>query len=217
MPLLKKKPFKKRDPPPGLQPDDEVFFCEATKEVFKDYESFFQRTILCNSLVWSCSVTGKSNLTYDEAVESEAKARKRLGDIPKPLKRGLLWLADHTSRGKINDVVDDVYVFANARFFIGEVVEGIINDQWCDCKVLKVIPPTQEEIDKDAEEDREEEEKAAKEGSPSKKKPKKTFFPPDHLFKYELQEVEPDNPDDNPVRIFLLLLSSSSTHFSLDF
>ena len=81
------------------------------------------------------------------------------------------------------------------------MVEGIINDQWCDCKVLKVIPPTQEEIDKDAEEDREEEEKAAKEGSPSKKKPKKTFFPPDHLFKYELQEVEPDNPDDNPVRI----------------
>ena len=75
MPLLKKRPFKRQSPPPGLHPDDEVFFCEATKEVFKDYESFFQRTILCNSLVWSCSVTGKSNLTYDEAVESEQKAR----------------------------------------------------------------------------------------------------------------------------------------------
>lgn len=77
MPLLKKKPFKRQDPPKGLKPDDEVFFCEATKEIFTDYESFFQRTILCNSLVWSCSVTGKSNLTYDEAVESEKKARKR--------------------------------------------------------------------------------------------------------------------------------------------
>ena len=59
MPLLKKKPFKRLQPPAGLELDDEVFYCEATKEVFKDYESFFQRTILCNSLVWSCSVTGK--------------------------------------------------------------------------------------------------------------------------------------------------------------
>jgi bromodomain adjacent to zinc finger domain protein 1A len=197
MPLLKKKPFKRQSPPEGLQPNDEVFFCEATKEVFKDYESFFQRTILCNSLVWSCSVTGKSNLTYDEAVESEQKARKRLGDILKPLKKALLWVADHTNRGRIADLADDVYVFSNVRYFVNEIVEGIINEQWCDCKVLKVLPPSQEEIDQDAEEEREEEEKNGK--SPSKKpKAKKSFFPPDHLFKYELQEIEPDNPDDNP-------------------
>jgi bromodomain adjacent to zinc finger domain protein 1A len=199
MPLLKKRPFKKRDPPPGLEPDDEVFYCEATKEVFRDYDSFFQRTILCNSLVWSCSVTGKSNLTYEEAVESEKKARKRLGDIPKPLKRGLLWIAAHTSRGRISDLVDDVYVFSNARYFMGEIVEGIIGDLWCDCKVLKVIPPTQEEIDKDAEEEREEEKAASKEDSPTKKKTKKSFFPPEYLFKYELQETDPDDPEANPV------------------
>ena len=195
MPLLKKKPFKRLDAPSGLKPDEEVFFCEATREVFTDYESFFQRTILCNSLVWSCSVTGKSNLTYDEAVESERKARKRLGDIPKPLKRGLLWIADHTSRGRVADLVDDVYVFSNPRFFIGEIVEAIIGEEWCDCKVLKVVAPSQEEIDKDAEEERMEE---GKDGSP-KKKNKKTFFPPDHLFKYEVQEMDPDDPEDNPV------------------
>ena len=59
MPLLKKKPFKRLQPPAGLELDDEVFYCEATKEVFKDYESFFQRAIICNALVWSCSITGK--------------------------------------------------------------------------------------------------------------------------------------------------------------
>ena len=112
------------------------------------------------------------------------------------MKKALLWVADHTSRGRVNDVVDDVYSYTNARYFIGEVVEAIINEMWCDCKIVKVIPPTQEEIDKDAEEQREEE---AKNESPSKKKAKKTFFPPEHLFKYELQEVEPDDPEDNPV------------------
>ena len=57
------------------RPDDEIFYCEATKEVFRDYEEFFQRTILCNSLVWSCSITGKAGLTYEEAVDCEKKAR----------------------------------------------------------------------------------------------------------------------------------------------
>ena len=28
----------------------------------------------------------------------------------------------------------------------------MINDQWCDAKITKIIPPTQEEIDKDKEE-----------------------------------------------------------------
>ena len=57
-------------------------------------------------------------------------------------------MADNTSRGRIADLADDVYVFSNVRYFVGEIVEGIISEQWCDCKLLKVIPPTQEEIDK---------------------------------------------------------------------
>ena len=79
-----------------------------------------------------------------------------------------------------------------------------MNEMWCDCKVMKVIPPTQEEIDKDAAEEQEEESKKAKDDkeSPTKnKKAKKSFSPPEHLFKYELLEVEPDNPDNNPVSI----------------
>ena len=153
---------------------------------------YFCRTILCNSLVWSCSVTGKTNLTYEEAVESERKAKKRLGTLPKPLKRGLLWLADHTQRGKLSDMVDDVWRFASGRYFREEIVEAIVNDQWCDCKVINVIPPSQQEIDKDAEEEREEQLKEESESPSKSKKSKKSFFPPEHLFKYELEEIEPD-------------------------
>ena len=79
--------------------------------VFKD-SNFFEKNF-------------SGNLTYEEAVESEQKAKKRLGDIPKPLKKALLWLADRTRRGKLSDVVDDVYAFAGNRFFLGEVVEGM--------------------------------------------------------------------------------------------
>ena len=44
--------------------------------------AFFERTIMCNLLVWSCSLIGKSNLTYLEAVDSEKKAIKTVSDIP---------------------------------------------------------------------------------------------------------------------------------------
>ena len=41
MPLLRKQPFKRLHPAKGLRPEEEVFFCEATKEVFRDYDEFF--------------------------------------------------------------------------------------------------------------------------------------------------------------------------------
>ena len=38
MPLLNKKPFIPDSIPSDLRPDEEVFVCQATKEVFRDYE-----------------------------------------------------------------------------------------------------------------------------------------------------------------------------------
>ena len=38
MPLLKRKPFKRNPIPEGTKDDDEVYYCEATKEIFKSYE-----------------------------------------------------------------------------------------------------------------------------------------------------------------------------------
>jgi len=197
MPLLKKQPFRRQPPDRDLRPEDEVFLCEATKEVFRDYEAFFERTILCNSLVWSCAITGKSGLTYEEAVDCERRARKRLGSVPKALKRALLCLAARTRRGRLTDLVDDVYIYAYNRFFVGEVVEAVVKDQWCDCKVLRVIPPTDEEVTSDAKDEAEElqKERAEAEAKGEEWKPpknKKTFSPPDHLFRYEVEELDPE-------------------------
>ncbi len=43
---------------------------------------FAERIILCNSLVWGCEETGKTGLTYVEALESEKNAKKLLNDFP---------------------------------------------------------------------------------------------------------------------------------------
>ncbi|XP_064148462.1 bromodomain adjacent to zinc finger domain protein 1A isoform X3 [Loxodonta africana] len=38
MPLLHRKPFVRQKPPPDLRPDEEVFYCKVTNEIFRHYE-----------------------------------------------------------------------------------------------------------------------------------------------------------------------------------
>ena len=98
-------------------------------------------------------------------------------------------------------MVDDVYDFIKNRYFVDEIVDAVIGNQWCESTVLKVIPPTEDEIKADMEEVTEVE----KDGSPKKDDAAKEASgptleerlknPPDHLYKYEVEETCPDDED----------------------
>ena len=82
-------------------------------------------------------------------------------------------------------------------------MDAVIGNQWCESTVLRVIPPTEEEIKADMEEITEVEE----DGSPKKEEDGKDSAssgpsleerlknPPDHLYKYEVEETCPDDED----------------------
>ncbi|KAK2892310.1 bromodomain adjacent to zinc finger domain protein 1A isoform X2 [Channa argus] len=123
MPLLHRKPFIRQKPPADLRPDEEVFLCKITHEVFRTYDEFFERTILCNSLVWSCALTGRAGLTYLEALESERRAKQNLQNFPQCLVVPLLHLASLSHRCRLTELCEDVYTFVKDRFFPGETVD----------------------------------------------------------------------------------------------
>lgn len=100
MPLLNKQKFVKKQPPDDLNLDEEIFYSKLTNEIFRDYDEYFERTILCNSLVWTCNLTGRTGLTYAEALESEEKALKALGAFPRCLQRTIVHLITLSKRGK---------------------------------------------------------------------------------------------------------------------
>ncbi|XP_078262668.1 bromodomain adjacent to zinc finger domain protein 1A [Rhinoraja longicauda] len=142
MPLLHRKPFVRRKPPADLKPDEEVFHCRTTSEIFRSYDDFFERTILCNSLVWSCAITGKPGLTYQEAVESEAKARQNLQNFPEPLVVPILHLTSLSYCSRLHELCDDLYMYTQDRYFAGEIVEVTgLNVLRQTCKVLEVLTP----------------------------------------------------------------------------
>nr|XP_044621422.1 bromodomain adjacent to zinc finger domain protein 1A isoform X2 [Equus asinus] len=143
MPLLHRKPFVRQPPPADLRPDEEVFYCRVTNEIFRHYDDFFERTILCNSLVWSCAVTGRPGLTYQEALESEKKARQNLQSFPEPLIIPVLYLTNLTHRSRLHEICDDIFAYVKDRYFVEETVEVIRNNGTrLQCRVLEVLPPS---------------------------------------------------------------------------
>ena len=150
MPLLHKQKFVRKPLPQDLDPNQEVFFSKLTQEIFLDYDEYFERTILCNSLVWTCSLSGKTGLTYSEALESEQRVRKAISSFPQALERAILYLVRLTKRGNVKDLVDDLFNYAKDRYFIGETVSVLVaqqlnskNEVLKPCKIVNVIlPPT---------------------------------------------------------------------------
>uniref|UniRef100_UPI00398E44EB bromodomain adjacent to zinc finger domain protein 1A isoform X2 n=1 Tax=Pristiophorus japonicus TaxID=55135 RepID=UPI00398E44EB len=142
MPLLHRKPFVRQKAPADLKPDEEVFYCRMTNEIFRNYDDFFERTILCNSLVWSCAITGKPGLTYQEALESESKARQNLQNFPEPLVVPILYLTTLAYCSRLHELCDDLYMYTKDRYFAGEIVEVTsVNGLRQTCKVLEVLTP----------------------------------------------------------------------------
>ncbi|OEL18747.1 hypothetical protein BAE44_0020233 [Dichanthelium oligosanthes] len=68
MPLLKRTTFSLLEPPENLDPSEKVFQIRFTKEMFRDYQEYLNRLNLYRQKVWTCEVSGKSNLTYEEAL-----------------------------------------------------------------------------------------------------------------------------------------------------
>ncbi|CAB3249511.1 unnamed protein product [Arctia plantaginis] len=144
MPLLKRKAFEKSTASEYLRDEDEVFHCEITDEIFKDYEEYCERIILVNSMVWTCEMTGKNNLTYSEALSSEKAARKALKDFPMELRIPILYLAVRTKRCSFAEMSEDVFNFVRDRYFVGETVEACLEgDHWSEGHILSVTAQKQ--------------------------------------------------------------------------
>ena len=90
---------------------------------FRNYEEYFERQITLDTEVWSCSISGKSNLTFDEAVESEESAREILKSVDKTLIRVILYLfSKATGRISVRTLVTEIHDAIKDSYFVDEVI-----------------------------------------------------------------------------------------------
>ncbi|KAG5031823.1 hypothetical protein AAZX31_06G152600 [Glycine max] len=145
MPLLKRKPFVLPEPPDDLEPHENVYQIRFTKEIFQDYNDYLNRLNQYRQRVWTCKITGKSGLTYEEALVSEKHAAEKVQQIPEELVAPALRII-HYSMLPLKDLADSIAEKLQEQLFVGAQLYGKKNDRVRPCKVLKVMQEDAENV-----------------------------------------------------------------------
>ncbi|GAA5864183.1 hypothetical protein JCM8547_001283 [Rhodosporidiobolus lusitaniae] len=144
MPLLRRRPVQLL-PLPNLEgiPDDQpVFYLKATGEVFLDYDAYAARLSFLLNRVFQCEYSGKTNLDYFSALQSEkAESRVVRERFPDELKGRVLATVQFRVMGRLDSLVDLVYERYKDRFFPGETLFVDLSGDKYFAKVSSLFPP----------------------------------------------------------------------------
>ncbi|KAI7869325.1 ATP-utilizing chromatin assembly and remodelling N-terminal-domain-containing protein [Spinellus fusiger] len=145
MPLLKRKRYPLLQPPTydptKKDKERQVWYYRITNEVFEDYTTYLQRLTLYRRPVWQCEITGRSNLTYEDALKSEMIERDRVRDkLPENLQQRVLERVQFQT-ARLDSVVEDIYMYFLERYIADEIVNCIWDDKIAyNARILEVYP-----------------------------------------------------------------------------
>ncbi|XP_017979722.1 PREDICTED: DDT domain-containing protein DDB_G0282237 isoform X2 [Theobroma cacao] len=161
MPFFKRKPFGLAEPPKDLEPYELVYQVRFTKEIFRDYHcqvgcycmfvsltwirEYLNRINFYRQRVWMCKYTGKSNMTYEEALVSEKHATRKVQELPNELVAPALCIIQF-SMLSLRDLADVIAKKLQKDLFVGANLYGRKDGSLYPCKVLKVVENGVEKI-----------------------------------------------------------------------
>jgi hypothetical protein len=122
MPLLRKQPYELRKNPADLgDPRRTVLTYEPTGEIFATYDEYLAAFAQYQSPQWTCKLTGRTNLTYREAVQSEQDAAESVEAMPWTLRRFVALRANFSTQA-VSTIVDGIVEDLKARYLPRELV-----------------------------------------------------------------------------------------------
>jgi hypothetical protein len=105
-----------------LAQGEKCFRMRFTGEVFLDYESYADAWLSYVARDWSCSLSGKKNLTFEEAAISERTLRAQADLFPSSHEE-LLCRMVHMCTVRLEELCDDILRQMELRPIVGEAVE----------------------------------------------------------------------------------------------
>ncbi|EGG13273.1 DDT domain-containing protein [Cavenderia fasciculata] len=125
MPLLGKQPYELNKTKPKV--GGEYFVVRFTNEHFKTYSEYIEALERYRQRIWSCSLTGKANLTYEEALLSEKTALDKGSKFSDLLLPHCLRLIQYQEMN-VDDLRDIISEYFSNNYFAGEHVTFKISE-----------------------------------------------------------------------------------------
>lgn len=133
--------------------DGQQFFeISYTKEIFLDYNDYIDRVMLYQEKIWSCALSGKSNLSYKEALSSERDCYIMVNKLPKDFVHVALHLIQGSS-DNLDRLADRVYNLQKKHFFEDQIVHILehgksSNSAWMGkiSAMYKILDPVVEKV-----------------------------------------------------------------------
>lgn len=138
MPLYKRKPFSLADAPSDLNPNELVYQVRFTKEIFRDYQEYLNRLNLYRQRLWTCKVTGKINLTYEEALVSENNATERVQQFPGELVPHVLNMIQNSTLN-LKDLINEIHTDLQKNLYEGLELHAKKEESVCACKIIEIM------------------------------------------------------------------------------
>ncbi|KAI9894762.1 MAG: hypothetical protein M1814_002119 [Vezdaea aestivalis] len=124
----KRKPVRFSEKPEVQDEEAYIWIIEQTEEIFTNYEDYLHRMDFYKQPRFICDITGHSNLTFFEALDSERLNSFELEKaFPESLKEPVLRRAQFSTIPRIDKLVDETYEALKAEYYPGEVVSCLID------------------------------------------------------------------------------------------
>ncbi|CAD6263623.1 unnamed protein product [Miscanthus lutarioriparius] len=147
--LLLQPPGHAAQPPGGEQPNKQAqlglgegclkwAFRGAWRTGVMHSREYLNRLDLYRQNIWTCKVSGKSKLTYKEALVCEQQAAAKAQQLPKERMAPVLQMIQHSTLS-LTDLVNKVYSTLLLDLFEGLELHAKKDGSEAACKILKVI------------------------------------------------------------------------------
>ncbi|KAL2752547.1 hypothetical protein ACRALDRAFT_1036544, partial [Sodiomyces alcalophilus JCM 7366] len=121
--LFKRKPVRFLPPDEVKDDNTEVWHIPQTGEIFAHYEGYLARMDFYKQHRFNCQITGRSGLTFFEALKSErAGAQEVEQAFPEVLKGPVLRNVQFQTVSRIDTLVDNIFEAFRTDFYPGETV-----------------------------------------------------------------------------------------------
>lgn len=129
MVLFKRKPIRYLPHPYIDDQECDVWVISESNEVFTSYDAYLERMDFFKSKKFTCEVSGRSGLTYFDALRSEEEGSREIDEaFPQALREPVLRRVQFCTTSRIDSLVEEVFNDFKNDFYPGEVVTVILDD-----------------------------------------------------------------------------------------